>query len=344
MERFSDEELEAFTFDFFKAVHANFGASQSKGHKVSALLEYAQGHDELFGLVAALRQSRPDQFDARFPQLLVNNGSPDDAEFCLVPGGDFWLGDEGGDEQPAQIYTGLQEEYWMARTPVTVAHYQAYVAATHRPFQNAEALLQTLDLPVVCVTWYDAQAYADWLTQTWQASGKLPLGWRVRLPTEPEWEKAARGGLKLPQTATVMRARELLFNGALGSNANLSLMPNLLPQRSYPWGDIADPSKANYADTEPGALTPVGRFAEGATPYGCIDMVGNAWEWTASVYQPYPYAASDGREDMHSSAARVIRGGAYFSFDQFIRCSTRYSALPSKSYNFIGFRIVIARR
>ena len=127
-----------------------------------------------------------------------------------------------------------------------------------------------------------------------------------RLPTEAEWEKAASWDAE-SQTKFV-----------------------------YPWGND-DPTSAllnynfNISDT-----TPVGKYPAGEN--GLFDMAGNVWEWTSSLYQPYPYEASDGREDMSSSESRVLRGGSWYYLVSNLRTSSRSSYDPTDAFNLLGFR------
>lgn len=150
--------------------------------------------------------------------------------------------------------------------------------------------------PVVGVSWYEAMAFVKWLT--------VQLDAPIRLPTEAEWEKAARGN----------------------------------DGRVYPWGDDSDPERANTQETGSGQTTPVGIYPAGASPYGCLDMSGNVWEWTSSLWVPYPYSLSDGRENLNAREKRVIRGGAWSFSPNQARTAFRGRVDPEMRNNLIGFR------
>ena len=231
----------------------------------------------------------------------------DGKEMIFIPGGMAVMGSNDGDPsyQPEhQIYVA---DFYIDRWPVTNAEYKAFVDATGHPVPNynvsgcdtagynwdPETRMYPegkADHPVVLVTWEDAQAYAAW-------AGK-------RLPTEAEWERAARGpeGFK------------------------------------YPWGNELVLGRCNSKEAGLGATSPVGAFSpEGDTVEGVIDMVGNVWEWTGSLFRPYPYNPDDGRESPAASGFRVLRGASWMNDMTVANCLSRLDG-DFKFYNNVGFR------
>ena len=178
------------------------------------------------------------------------------------------------------------------------------------------------------------QAFTQWLNTVVE----LPRGYRIQLPSEAEWEKAARGGVKLPSGG------ESVFKVVLGQigtapidRKGLEFISNPRKDRKYPWGeseakDKAAASFANYDAAQIGSTSAVGAFPDGLSPYGCEELSGNVWEWTRSVYKDYPYRAEDGREDLGTitnNTWMALRGGSYYSDNKIVRCAFRYRLLPS---------------
>ncbi len=229
-----------------------------------------------------------------------------------IPAGPFWMGSEkrrdpqaDSDEPWHEVTLGA---YQIGRYPVTVAEYACALAApgTQVPKPSDwDRQLQHPDHPVVRVSWQDAQAYLAWLGE---ATGDH--GWR--LPTEAEWEKAARWDAA---TKTA---------------------------RIYPWGDNWDKTRANTSDGGPKTTTPVGAYAErgDASPYGCHDMAGNVWEWTSSIYFAEAYQADNRREDSTNTAGnRVLRGGSWWGGSSLARAACRLRSGPGGHDGIVGFRL-----
>jgi formylglycine-generating enzyme required for sulfatase activity len=152
--------------------------------------------------------------------------------------------------------------------------------------------------PVVGVTWFEAVAYANWLSQH--------LGSTFRLPTEAEWEYAARGA------------------GGF----------------SYPWGNDWEDNVANVQEIGLRGPTAVGAFPDGASSFGCFDMAGNVWEWCQSRYKDYPYEYDDGREALNKDGTRILRGGAYNGGTALARSTYRMWRQPFFRSRYIGFRLI----
>jgi formylglycine-generating enzyme required for sulfatase activity len=220
-------------------------------------------------------------------------------------------------EQPHQTVT--LGSYYMSKCPATVREYRAFVVAggyqiarywtqagwawresTGRiepAFWREEKWTGDDQLPVVGVSWYEARAYCEWLAEV--------TGRRYRLPTEAEWEKAARG----------------------------------TDERLYPWGDDFEAWRCNTRPSGLNRTVAVGQHSPaGESPYGCVEMGGNASEWTLSAYRNYPYDADDGRSEEEGEEARVIRGGAWRKPVLRARTVARGMNDPSFSDNDVGFR------
>lgn len=247
----------------------------------------------------------------------------------VVPGGNFLMGSNPKvdsnwcPEETPQIREHVSE-FAIARTPVLRSQWQRYCAeAQHAlpPGESDSSLIGFGDYPVVGVNWYEAVRYCEWLTELGRSSGKLGPRQVTRLPTEAEWEKAARG------------TRGLL----------------------YPWGNEFSNAKCNVRSSGLGLVVSVGRYSPaGDSRYGVADMIGNVWEWTSSVWgasgdRPLRTYGQRVRtpEKLQADAPpefrRVIRGGAYYYFDWCARAATRNAMLPLTRHSAGGFRLVKAR-
>lgn len=235
----------------------------------------------------------------------------------LIPAGEFIMGvdDERADPQDRPRHKPVLHAYKIDKYPVTNAQYARFVAATgHRPplHWTKGKIPKGLELhPVTMVSWFDAKAYAEW-------AGK-------RLPTEQEWERAARG----------------------------------TDGRRWPWGNKMDPSRLNTYN-QVGSTTPVGAYPSGASPEGLLDMAGNVSEWVADDFLPYP--GTDAPEDMFKAKAlkkpdsstersmkivdfvstdkryKVMRGGSWKGDPFSTSTYHRNFAWPDFAADFFGFR------
>jgi formylglycine-generating enzyme required for sulfatase activity len=239
--------------------------------------------------------------------------------FVEIPEGSFVMGSEAREREQPQHELTLPT-YYIAHYPVTVAQFRAFVEDSGYEPRDSDSLRGVDNHPVRYVTWYDALAYCDWLTQKLREWEKTPEplgtllrkeGWVITLPSEAEWEKAARGGED---------------------------------KRRYPWGDDPDPNRANYDNTGIGTTSVVGCFPGGGSPCGAEDLSGNVWEWTRSLYEDYPYDPTDGRENLEAGndVARVLRGGSFLDPAVFVRCAARFRLVPDLRGRYVGFRVVVA--
>jgi len=214
-------------------------------------------------------------------------------------------------EQPQHVLT--LPEGSLSRTPVTNAQYLAFVLSTggRAPGYWPRGKPRP------------GQGDRPVVDVTWREACAYchwlagVSGRPYRLPSEAEWEKGARG------------------DGA----------------RIYPWGDRWDAARCNARPGGGGDVTPVGVYPGGASPYGLLDMAGNVWEWTRSLWGEdwqapdfrYPYDPADGREDASAGdrVSRVVRGGAFVNGPRLVRCAARGSVNPHLANRYIGFRVCI---
>ena len=255
---------------------------------------------------------------------VIASSEPFEPEMVLIPAGEFLMGSDpkrdkdAGDVELPQHRLELPD-YALARTPVTNLHYALFLKATgHDPPAHWKILFWKRRSPP------RGRQHHPVVNVSWY-DGRAYCDWLsdatgrpYRLPNEPEWEKGARG------TAG----------------------------RIYPWGNEWQPNRCNVSDGEAIEDTlRVGSFPLGASPYGLLDMVGNIWEWTLSLWGPnmrapkftYPYDPDDGRENVNAptDVRRVLRGVSYFNDRTAARCTARYRYSPANFYPSVGFRVAL---
>jgi formylglycine-generating enzyme required for sulfatase activity len=244
----------------------------------------------------------------------------DGAEMVLVPAGEFTMGGEDGEDDEKPVHQVYLDAFWIDKTEVTNARFEKFVAATNyrtdaekagtgwvytesgwgevegadwrHPSGPDSDIADKANHPVVQVSWNDAKAYCEWAG--------------ARLPTEAEWEKAARG----------------------------------TDGRTYPWGNEWDAEKVNSWEQGPGTTTAVGSYPAGASPYGALDMAGNVYEWAADWYDEGYYTSSPERNPTgpDSRTYRVLRGGSWYSPHYSARCANRDGDAPCDVDHDVGFR------
>lgn len=229
-----------------------------------------------------------------------------------IPGREIVVGalHRAPDERP--VWRARVPPFELAKTEVTRAQYEVFLkwlerggdhslchpeeppGKKHAPevYEGEADWPDAGELPVTGVDWYDAYAFCAW------AGG--------RLPSELEWESAARGG----------------------------------DRREYPWGDDIDHSRACYGEAE-GGPAPVGSFPDGASPEGCLDLAGNVWEWVRDGYDPALYLKKDRGWPVRGQPRdrRVLRGGSWLDFGSSCRATIRGSSPPQTRARHIGFRL-----
>jgi iron(II)-dependent oxidoreductase len=234
-----------------------------------------------------------------------------------ISAGPFTMGRNDGPADEGPAHRVFLSGFRIDRNLVTNGHYARFIQAKGPLGPRGEMYLDVEDsdnrihqrggvwladqgyeqYPASELSWHGAVAYCKWI-------GK-------RLPSEAEWEKAARGQ----------------------------------DGRIYPWGnEMPGPELAFFGGFR-GETVPVGRYPKGASPYGVLDMAGQVWEWTTSIYRPYPYDPKDGRENLMADESRVARGGSSSSEDDGLTATSReviFSSRAATGHAYFGFRCAVS--
>ena len=258
--------------------------------------------------------------------MLSRFGDPRDLTLLVgVPAGIITIG--SSTHPNSQPVHGLHvDAFRIAAFPVTIQSYANFASATGRPWPSPDQHdPRKQNFPATDVTWHDAVAYCSWLTIQWRANSSISENEQVRLPSEPEWERAASSG------------------------QNRADLPGCL----YPWGMQWRADASNSEETGLHQPCAVGLFPKGRSLYGCNDMAGNIWEWCSTLWGEnmatpsyrYPWQ-DDEREAMEAAPElrRVLRGGCFSSGRMKANCTYRGSLEPGGYWRGNGFRVVVARR
>jgi formylglycine-generating enzyme required for sulfatase activity len=234
-----------------------------------------------------------------------------DIVWCEVPAGEFIMGNDlQTDGNPKR--TVILPTFWIAKYPITYRQFQAFLDApdgfkndawwkglAKRETERGEQCFKFWNHPREMVSWYDAIAFCRWLTARYVGAGLIQPSEGIRLPTEQQWEKVARG----------------------------------TDGRTYPYGNTFDAAKGNTRETGIGQTSAVGIFPGGASLYGVLDMSGNVWEWCLNEYSnPECVCISD-------TNSRVLRGGTGNYYQDVARAALRLDSFPDYRSDGVGFRV-----
>jgi formylglycine-generating enzyme required for sulfatase activity len=291
--------------------------------KYSEALSYFEKAAELDLQYAAMAQERMDEAIRRAAtQVPLHETLEPESEMILIPAGPFLMGSPRRDGmrtdvEPEQFEMNIYG-YTIGKYPVTVGEYRTFIESGgyQQPrwwtqsgwawrsrenknvprYWNDEVFSGEDSLPIVGISWYEAYAYTRWLSET--------TGQNYRLPTEAEWEKAAKG----------------------------------TDGRKYPWGNEFDPGRCNV-EGQVNHIAPVNTYPNGISPYGVFDMVGNVWEWCLSSWDDkYKHPENN---DPDGDQRRVIRGGSWSTPSSVATTTHRTMLLPFVSSPEVGFRVVM---
>ena len=288
---FSDSDLETFCFDYFPDVGNNFTIGMKKNDKIIQLITHCRNRQLMPNLLLHLQQERPRPYQTTFlPEEAIAAPLPR----AETPRQSQATATKRSESSFIHEKTGMEfvripnetdpPEFWMSKMPVTNAIYKRF-APTWQYESGKE------NHPVVRVSWRDAVRFCE-------RAG-------LELPTEAQWEKAARG----------------------------------TDGRAYPWGNDEPTDKLCNFDGNVGGTTLVGNYSpQGDSPYGCVDMSGNVWVWCLNKYKTPEDVAID-----TSNALRIVRGGSWRDSLPGIHAAHRFNFSPNSRYFNLGFRVVIVR-
>ena len=298
---------------------------------------------------------------AELGRMLANLGDPrlgvtslPHMRFCYVDSGPFYSGEDIS-------LINVSYGYWISEYPISNAQFSAFVDTggyedrsvwskigwklknknkwkAPKPFTFPFALPNH---PVVGISWYEADAFAHWMQRNLKEKQVLEKGWVCRLPNDPEWEKAARGGIKIPAAPCICQIEEL------DRLKLIDRVNNPAPFRTFAWdGNTVDAQLMNFDEAGIDSTVALGSFNAGRSVYGVQEMNGQVWEWLRSFYEidyvDLPVSEWDSHEERESQDFRVWRGGAFsFSANHCENYLRSYYRAPDSRDNFLGFRIVI---
>lgn len=235
----------------------------------------------------------------------------DGKEMIHIPGGEFLMGSDKSWDNESPTHVVRVDAFYIDRYPVTNEEYKRFIDATGHP------------VPCYDVEWAEPHGY-NWdpeertppkdkekhpvVLVRWQDAREYASWAGKRLPTEAEWERASRG----------------------------------TDGRRWPWGDEFLKGRCNTRESNINATTPIDRYSpDGDSPEGVGDTVGNVWEWTSSLFRPYPYDANDGRESREADGWRVLRGGSWRNDLDRARCTARLDG-DFIFFSNVGFRCAVS--
>lgn len=227
--------------------------------------------------------------------------------WVYLRGGTFSMGSEAGQQHERPVHRVSLRPFGISRFPVTNAEYAAYLQETGKlppeHWEGKDFPTGLADHPVVNILWSDAEAFCTWLSRRFQSAGRHG---RAQLPSEAQWEFAARG----------------------------------VDAREYPWGDAQpDGTRANFGRMV-GGTTPVGAYPDGATQEGVHDLAGNVWEWCQDWFGPYSDDEQHDPSGPEHGSVRVMRGGSFNLAPRFIRGACRSYPHSQVRYDDVGLRVV----